>query len=441
MKLGLLKNIAKFFSTQEVIENLKRIDDNLFKLELKNKIFYFDMTKGESHIFITSTLLLPAKKYNAPFDVLLKKFCSRARILECKTDGDNRILKFDCKQSGAYKDILFSIQFEFTGRHTNVIILDSQNIVLEALRHINSDRSFREVRINKILQPLGQPHYRNFENHQDLNDEELLGQLEKFYLNMLEKKLALKKQILIENFSKKIQKLQKTLQDLPQEEEMVATADRLAKDANIVLANLGQIKNFVTTIKLKDFWGNEVEISLPSGIRTPQEGVNLMFSQAKKLIKKAKNTHMQVQNLESKIHFFNQEMRYIQTITSLQDLVILEPKKTDKKIYSKYEVIFIEGLKISIGRNKNENQALLEEARADDIWLHIRDIPSSHMIIHCGKGKVYEEIIYKAGQILVGLNSIQTGNFSVDYTRRKFVKIIEGSNVIYAKHQTFHYKK
>ncbi|PAF47198.1 hypothetical protein BKH41_07920 [Helicobacter sp. 12S02232-10] len=441
MKLWLLKNIARFFSTQEFIYNLKRVDDNLFKIEFKDSVFYLDMTKGASDVFIAPSLLMSAKKYNAPFDVMLKKLAARSKISDVWIDGNNRILKISCLQSGAYKNTPFFIQFEFTGRYTNVILLDEKGFVLEALRHINQDKSSREVRINKFLEPLEQPVGALEQEDRELNDIELFEMLKNAYSNRLQKNLEVKKQILINKISKKIQKLQETLDALPKEEELQISADELKKNAGIVLANLGDIQNFSQEIRVKDFFGKEVNISLPKECRTPQESANLMFLQSKKLAKKAKNTHLQIQNLEDKIRFLNQEIVYVKNITALQDLIILEPKKSNKKIPSKYEIFFIEGIKISIGRNKMENQALLEEAKADDIWMHIRDVPSSHMIIHCGKNKVYEEVIYKAGEILVGLHTIQVGNFSVDYTKRKFVKIIEGANVIYAKHQTFHYKK
>ncbi|PAF54006.1 hypothetical protein BKH42_03305 [Helicobacter sp. 13S00482-2] len=441
MKLWLLKNIARFLSSQEMIHNIKRIDDNLLKVELKEKIFYFDMTKGNSGIFLASNPLIGAKKYSAPFDVFLSKFCTRAKIISANIDGNNRILKLECDQNGTYKNTRFIIEFEFTGKHTNVILLDEKNIILEALRHINSDRSSREVRVGEFLKPLDQRDFMLTEDIKDLSDEELFAELRDFYSQNLNKKLKIKKEIITTQILKKIKKLELLLHELPKEDELYQKAQTLSHNATILLANLREIKNFASKVRVKDFSGSYVDIALPKEIRTPQEGVNIMFKEAKKLTKKAKNTHIQVQNLSDKIDFLRQEDVYIQNIQNLQDLVILEPKKQNRKSSPKYEIIFIEGVKVSIGRNKAENQSLLKEAKADDIWLHIRDVPSSHMIIHCGKGKVYDEVIHKAGEILVGINSIQTGNFSVDYTRRRFVKIIEGSNVIYAKHQTFHYKK
>ena len=97
-------------------------------------------------------------------------------------------------------------------------------------------------------------------------------------------------------------------------------------------------------------------------------------------------------------------------------------------------------MKISIGRNEREYIKLLESARADDLWMHIRDIPSSHLIIHCGKNALAESIIYKAGEILLGVSGLKQGDFLVDYTKRKFVKITSGACVIFSKHQSLRYR-
>lgn len=84
---------------------------------------------------------------------------------------------------------------------------------------------------------------------------------------------------------------------------------------------------------------------------------------------------------------------------------------------------------------------MLKAAKAEDIWLHIRGIPSSHCVIHCGKSKISDIILQKAAQILVGFTRDIDENYVVDFTKRKFVKITFGANVVYAKAQTIQLKK
>ena len=97
---------------------------------------------------------------------------------------------------------------------------------------------------------------------------------------------------------------------------------------------------------------------------------------------------------------------------------------------------FIENFKVSIGRNWKENKALLESAKSEDMWLHIKDYPSSHMIIHSGKTKIPQVVLYKAGSILAHFSGLKTSNLQIDYTKRKFVKLANKANVTYAKEQS-----
>ena len=135
MTLSLLENIASHFKQYRQITHLKRIGDNLFKLELDEEIFYLDLQKHKSTIFIAPSIS-GNKPYQAPFDILLSKLTTRAKILDCHCDGSNRILILHCRQNHPYKTAEFFLHFEFTGRHTNAILVDSRGIILEALRHL-----------------------------------------------------------------------------------------------------------------------------------------------------------------------------------------------------------------------------------------------------------------------------------------------------------------
>ena len=66
-------------------------------------------------------------------------------------------------------------------------------------------------------------------------------------------------------------------------------------------------------------------------------------------------------------------------------------------------------------------------------------MPSSHMINHCGKKQPREEMIEKSAKILAGLNGVLNQGVVVDYTQRRFVKIIQGANVVYAKQKSLRF--
>jgi predicted ribosome quality control (RQC) complex YloA/Tae2 family protein len=95
-----------------------------------------------------------AKRYTAPFDVLLGKRFSNAKIESMEVEEGNRIWRIGVLASSSYKALRTTLQLEFTGRNTNAIILDENESVLEALRHIDSNVSFRSVKVGEVLEKL-----------------------------------------------------------------------------------------------------------------------------------------------------------------------------------------------------------------------------------------------------------------------------------------------
>ena len=234
---------------------------------------------------------------------------------------------------------------------------------------------------------------------------------------------------------------------------MVSLEDKNALENNAKKeADLGQL--ILRNLYLyPDFKGREIcleneKITLPPQAHSLSHTAQIFFENSKKLAKKAKNIHLQARNLEEKLFFYQKLLQMIQNVTNLNDLQILDSNlqkksniKEAKQKQKFFESFFIESVKVSIGKNEKENIALLKAAKAEDIWLHIRGIPSSHCIIHCGKAKISDIILRKAAQILAGFTRDCDENYAVDYTKRKFVKITLGANVVYAKAQTIQLKK
>ena len=60
--------------------------------------------------------------------------------------NDDRILRFTIAPKSSYKDKIVYLQLEFTGKNTNAILIDDNEVIIEALRHIDADSSFRVIR-------------------------------------------------------------------------------------------------------------------------------------------------------------------------------------------------------------------------------------------------------------------------------------------------------
>jgi predicted ribosome quality control (RQC) complex YloA/Tae2 family protein len=157
------------------------------------------------------------------------------------------------------------------------------------------------------------------------------------------------------------------------------------------------------------------------------------------------NLHIEKENLLSKLAFYNNILRAIDTASEPCELEMLVPKRgrsmRKKEKLRDGELYWIEGYKIFVGRNSRENIKLLRAARANDIWMHTREIPGSHVIIRTDKQNIPESVLHHAAKLCVDFSTDQPGNYQVDYTKRKFVKIREGSSVEYDKYSTVHILK
>jgi len=397
------------------------------------------MTRGESFIYKDESKR-PLQSFNAPFDNLLHSLVSSATIINIEVPNNDRILRFTLAPKSAYKEQKIVLQFEFTGRHTNAILLDENEVVIEALRHIDADSSFRVIRPGVELLPI--PPFERKEEAVEIDDiDQYLTQ--KYFTFEQKRVKGLKKQKLL-TVKKKEQKLQKLLDKLPNVQDLEKETKKYQNFGNIVLANLYQIKPYDKSLKTYDFEGNEITIKLPKNI-VPNRMSEYFFNQAKRAKAKSKNVHIEEENLRTKRDFYANMYHAIEQAKTTQELELLVPKKAKsqrkKEKIKECELFWIDDYKVLIGRNAKENQSLLKIAKSNDLWMHIRDIPSSHLIIKTDKQNLPNSVIEKAAKLCVDFSLKQAGDYDVDYCKRRFVKIQEGSNVEYDKYQTIRVRK
>ncbi len=436
MRLSHLKQITDYLQKFKKIVAAYRVDDNLIKLVFdKNEELYFDMRKSNSKIFKTKKPLTRSKVYNAPFDVMLAKRFNRSEIEKVELVSGDKILRFTTALASAYKKERTLLQFEFTGKHTNVIILDENEVVLEALRHVDIYSSFREVKVGQKLLPLPKPNF--IPKEYPLEDVEAF--LYKTYEEEFGKRLDSLKKQKITMLQKKLEKLTKRYNKLENEKELLEEAKKAEHYGNLVLSNLHLIKPYTKTLTLKEYNGEDIVIELDKLYAQPKEIADAFFKKSKKLKQRAKNLHIEKESLASKIKHlenFIEAVRNAEDIAKIQMLFPKQQKSRQKKEHDSIETFFIEGYKVQLGKNEKGNIELLESAKARDIWLHLKDRPSTHVIIKTDKQNVPQNILESAARLCVEFTTSQKDRFLVDYTPRREVKIQEGANVLYNKYKT-----
>jgi len=442
MKQETVKKIADKLSTYKKIHSIERVADSTIKIAFdKDEAYFFNLQRGDSYIY-KNPQQKKIKNYSAPFDIVLKKQFTNAKIDKIIVPPNDKILQIFTTSSSKYKSQTSLLQFEFTGRHTNIIILNDDYIILEALRHIDISNSFREVRVGVKLLDLPQKEFKSSVEKIDDLDEYLHFEHKRREEAQLK---SIKKQKL-SSLLKKLKKLKKILNSLDDEKLLLEKSKTLEHHAGLILSNIHNIKNYQSTITLKDYDGSDIEIEIPKDSKTPANGANMIFKRSKKLKQKAKNSYIEKDNLKEKIDFLERLIGIVEDSKSLDEIELYLPKqpknqKNRDKKETNIENFFFQDYKISLGKSEKGNISLLKDAKMSDFWLHLKDMPSTHVIIRTSKKTLPDDVLEFGAKLCVNFSVKERGRYLVDYTQRRNVKMRDGANVNYVEYKTISIEK
>ena len=416
MKAFILEKIATHMSEKKFIKRAIRVDNNVILLEIDKTKYFFDMTKGNSDIYINIEYDI-SKKFNAPFDITLAKKLTKSKLLEVKVV--ERILTLKIETNLSFKKEINFIQFEFTGRYTNIIILDENFIILEALHHISENVTFRAIQPQLKLLPLPP---------KEINEKKFeIENIEKWTQTLFQKKYQQKldtlKKNLLNKTDKKIEKLQKILDSLQSEKELLKESEKYRLYADLSMINLYKIKNkYEKYFEVENFDGEIIKIPIPK-LRNINEIGNYYYKLSKKMKQKSENIKIEKKNLEEKIEFLNNYKKGVESALTISELNIYKSPKKVKLKEDNIEQFFIDDFIVLVGKNEKGNIKLLKESKANDIWLHIKDKVGAHIIIKTNKKSVPDEVILKSAKLALTFSNQNEG--IVDYTQRRNLYIKE----------------
>ena len=211
---------------------------------------------------------------------------------------------------------------------------------------------------------------------------------------------------------KKLKKLSKTLSLIKKDIEDSKTMDKIKEEGDILASVLYNVKKGMNSIKTYDFYNNkEIEIELDPLI-SPNENLDRIYKRYNKVkrglanaIRREKEIKEEISYVESTLLFIENSQDVISLREIEEELIKLNyikslhnKKKTKLKKEVKYGLIEGGDYLILYGRNNLENDNLTFKVSAkDDYWFHVKDIPSSHIILKTSK--LTDELIVKAAQV------------------------------------------
>ena len=252
---------------------------------------------------------------------------------------------------------------------------------------------------------------------------------------------------------KKLKKLNKTLFLIKKDIEDSKTMDSIKEEGDILASVLYNVKRGMNSIKAYDFYNNkEVEIELDPLI-SPNENLDRIYKKYNKVKRGLINAIRREKEVKEEITYVESTLLFIENSTDVISLREIEEeliklnyikslhnkKKTKLKKEVKYGVIEGEDYLILYGRNNLENDNLTFKVSAkDDYWFHVKDIPSSHIILKTSK--LTDELIVKSAQVSAYFSKANLGEkVTVDYTLRKNVSKPNGAKpgfVIYVNQKS-----
>ena len=141
--------------------------------------------------------------------------------------------------------------------------------------------------------------------------------------------------------------------------------------------------------------------------------------------------------------YVNKETEVIGLEELSDELNIKQKRKIKLNKQKKRELLTFqfEEFSVLVGRNSNENEEItFGKGNAGDIWLHIKDLPGSHVLILGNNNKVPEDVLLFAAKLSGFYSKSSIGDkVSIDYCEKRFVKKIKKSkpgNVTYTNNKT-----
>ncbi len=256
-------------------------------------------------------------------------------------------------------------------------------------------------------------------------------------------------------------RLEKKLSAQAADLDSAAGAERFKLYGELVTAHIHRLKKGDAGVRLENFFAEgspEVEIILDPRL-TPAENAQEFFRQYNKAKKVLENAAMHAGATRRDLEYLAGVENSAELASTLEELEQIRAELADQgylrpsghrpagrkeeKDHPPRPSAFVssDGFAILAGKNNRQNDHLtMKMAHPDDIWLHAREIPGSHVVIRTGGKKVPPSTLEEAASLAALFSRARhSGKVPVDYTLRKNVSKPRGARpgfVIYTDFKT-----
>ena len=224
-----------------------------------------------------------------------------------------------------------------------------------------------------------------------------------------------------------------------QKEEMLESANREAYKvyADLISSNIHKITKGLKEITLENFYDNMNELVVPLDQKLSSvQNAQRYYKRYQKMKQREIVLEKQIENTEDEIKYLElvaDAIERTEDVKNLDEIYFELVKngyiKKDKKIKNKPKKIAINSIdyddtsKVYYGKNNLQNEYItFKVADKNDVWMHVKGFPGSHVVIKCD-GYPSDELLVFAAKIAAKNSKAKDSNkVDVDFTTRKNVK-------------------
>lgn len=248
------------------------------------------------------------------------------------------------------------------------------------------------------------------------------------------------KTIVLSAVLRKIKKNEKIIEVLKKEKIEKQDFEKYKEQGDILASCMYSVKKGMDKVSTYDFYNNCM-IDIPLEVQlTPQQNLEKIYKKYNKLKRGIEANEKRYAEITQELEYLNGLKLFIETSETLDNLKLIQeeliaqgyikkPKNSKNKKSVKtlnYGVIEKDGYTILYGRNNMENDNLtFKVADKEDIWLHAKDIPGSHVIIKASE--INDDILFEGAKVAAFYSKGNIGDkISVDYTKKRYINKPKG---------------
>ena len=437
------------------------------------------------------------------FCMLLRKHILGYKIAKISNKDFERVIFIELENiENPDKPIYKKLVIELMGKHSNIILLDSNGIIIDSIRHtsiednaqrdiyptaryyepISNNYNFLDLYSKENLSaflnckslcitPISKKDYK-LEFAKDSSPYSLNFSLDDFYYSKENDELFVSsRNTLLSIILSALKKYEKRLNNIDEKLVECSDMEKYKLYGELITANLYRLPAYnLEEVTLENYYDSNNLLTVPLDKRySPQYNAKRYFKKYNKLKNAIVVVNKQKQETLQDISYIESIVYELEICTTIEDIehiydeisqndifkISKNVKKSNhvkkgKNLTTNKFVSFnplkfvIDGYTIFVGRNNKENDYLTNKyASKNDIWFHTKDIHGSHVILKAKPNEVIpDNIIYEAAKLAASHSkAASSSNIPVDYCLVQFVKKVPGNKpglVIYRNNKTIY---